>query len=126
MKSKVEKELNKKNKRFDFRGVVKNFIAGTQEELSQKQVILNDSTLTMEQKKLLIDCLENEEERANQLNIHEVVHSEERKKLGTVRNNKKYKYDSKKENNESNKDIENVNSIIAPRSHTTHQGQQGR
>ena len=80
----------------------------------------------MEQKKLLIDCLENEEERANQLNIHEVVHSEERKKLGTVRNNKKYKYDSKKENNESNKDIENVNSIIAPRSHTTNQGQQGR
>lgn len=126
MKNKVEKELNKRNKRFDFKGLFKNFVAGAQEELSQKQVIMNDPTLSMQEKKLLIECLDKEEIRASQMNIDEVVHSEERKTFGTVRNNKKSKYDSKKETNESNKDIENVNSRIATRSHITNQRQQGR
>ena len=103
MKSKVEKELNKKNKIFDIKGVLKNFISGSQEEQTQEDGIMNDPTVSMQVKKSLIKCLKEEEARAKEIiNINEVVFSSERKTFGTIRNNRKSKYDSKKETNELN------------------------
>lgn len=54
MKNKVEKELNKRNKRFDFKGLFKNFVSGAEEELSEEEIILNDASLSDGQKKELI------------------------------------------------------------------------
>ncbi len=105
MKSKVEKELNKKNKIFDFKGLFKNFVAG-QVELSQEQVIMNDPDLTQQQKELLIECLNKQKDEADVLNIYETVHSEERKKIGSVKINRISKRKDVEEENKKDKNID--------------------
>ncbi len=105
MKNKVEKELNKKNKRFDFKGLLKNFVTG-QVELSQEQVIMNDPDLTQQQKGLLIECLNKQKDEANVLNIYETVHSEERKKFGSVKNNRVSQSKAVKDSNKKNKNFD--------------------
>lgn len=65
MKSKVEKELNKKNKRFDFKGVFKNLVAGSQDEISEEKEIY--SSLSDQDKEELLNALKNTDNLAHSL-----------------------------------------------------------
>ena len=102
MKSKVEKELNKKNKIFDFKGVFHNLFANSQVKLTQKQIINDDPELSSDVKELLIKCLEKQEERAKNIDLDEVIHLEENRRLGSIRNSRSTKSNDLKENNELN------------------------
>lgn len=103
MKSEVEKELKKKNKIFDFKGLFKNFVAGAPQDVSEEEVILNDADLTKEQKELLIDCLKKEESYAKQIDIDAVVHFEARKGVASVKNEIGSNFISKKDNSKKEK-----------------------
>jgi len=105
MKSKVEKELNKKNKIFDFKGLLHNFCANSQIELTQKQIINDDPDLSSDVKELLIKCLEKDEERAKKIDIDEVIHLEENRRLGAIRNSRATKTNTSRKNNEVNNSI---------------------
>lgn len=67
MKSKVEKELNKKNKRFDFKGLFKSFVSSSDEELTEEEIILNDASLNMQERNELLSGLKSTESFAHSL-----------------------------------------------------------
>ena len=67
MKNKVEKEFNKREKRLDLKGLFKSFISGGQEDLSEEEVILNDATLTQQEKDELLAGMKSTETLAHNL-----------------------------------------------------------
>ena len=106
MKSKVEKELNKKNKIFDFKGLLKNIVSNNSEKESVEEDIENNPELSDDVKKALIDCYKSVEESAKRIDFKSVVHFETRKVLGSVRNGNNSKRNIIKENKEENKTID--------------------
>ena len=62
-----EKKIKEKNKKFDFKGIFKNFTSTTQTELTEEEVILSDDSLTEEEKKELISVLDNNKSLAHKL-----------------------------------------------------------
>lgn len=87
MKSKVEKELNKKNKILDFKGLFKNFVAGSQEDKSEEEVISNDASLTEQEKKELLASIKNTENLAHSLFAENIKKAARKTNTNTPRSN---------------------------------------
>ena len=104
MKSRVKKEkiLNKREKRFDFKGLFKNLVSDVHEELSEEEVILNDTTLSEQDKKDLIAVTN----KYFSDNIEIVKH------MGTSKGRAKLELEKNmqdKKNNKNEKVIKNIN-----------------
>lgn len=73
-------------------------------ELSSEEIIENAADLTREQKKILLDSVREMNNAAKKIDIDSVVHTETRKGLAGIKNNKDTKYVTVKGNQKNGRD----------------------